>query len=285
MNTISFLSYKYKIDTDSELVNTNCNNEFLKEGKYHPTLDNQCATLIIEKFSMNLNTYYWIYVLMGEESPYNPEVIDSKNGFQKIPNPRPKEYVEQNQQYFGILIPKEFTLFSSNQKLNKFLQLHYKESSSNKVLDISPALVDKQNFEKKLRSIKEIKLKYTPPRQSDFFGIPSEEDLLKIAESSLGSFPTEGFTGIELSLDIKFKEKNSLKNFFHNFINKDKTNPVLKKISFVGNTYNNFNIIFNTKTFQHKVNIKADKNVNGMYSEDTVKNELKYKIKNFTVDF
>ncbi|WP_246744197.1 hypothetical protein [Bartonella grahamii] len=150
MNTIKFLSYKYKIDVDSELVNISRADKFLEEGMYHPIVDNQCVTLIIEKFSVNSKICYWIYVLMGEKSPYNPEVIDSENGFQNIPNPRPKKLVEQNQQYFGILIPTKFTLFSSNKKLNKFLQLHYKESFSPKTIDISPDIVDKQEFEKKI---------------------------------------------------------------------------------------------------------------------------------------
>ncbi|WP_375678017.1 hypothetical protein [Bartonella sp. AP72JLCBS] len=111
MNTLNFLSYKYKIDPASELVNINDADKFLEEGRYDFNCDNQCATLIIEKFSVNSKICYWIYVLTGENSPYNPEVIDSENDFQNIPNPRSKNQIEQNKQYFGILIPIEFTLF------------------------------------------------------------------------------------------------------------------------------------------------------------------------------
>ncbi|WP_273790437.1 MULTISPECIES: hypothetical protein [unclassified Bartonella] len=97
---------------------------------------------------MNSKICYWIYVLTGENSPYNPEVIDSENDFQNIPNPRSKNQIEQNKQYFGILIPIEFTLFSSNKELNKFLQLHYKKSFPPKTIDISPDIVGKEEFEK-----------------------------------------------------------------------------------------------------------------------------------------
>lgn len=285
MNTISFLSYKCKIDTDLELVNTNCTDEFLKEGTYYLIVDKQCVTLTIEEFSVDSSICYWIYVLMGEESPYNPEVINSENGFQSISNPRPRKYIEQNRQYFGILIPKNFTLFSSNQKLNKFLQLHYKESSPNKELNIAPALVDKQEFEKKLRLIRKIKLKYKQPKKSDLFAMPSETYLIELAKNSLDELPTDDYVEIGLSLDIKFKEKNTLTDYYWKFLEKGKINPALKKIDFVGDTYNNFNIIFNTETFQHKIVIKANKDNNGMYNEDNIKTELKYKIRDFSVDF
>ncbi|WP_375638593.1 MULTISPECIES: hypothetical protein [unclassified Bartonella] len=93
MNTINFLSYKYKIDPASELVNINDADKFLEEGRYDFNCDNQCATLIIEKFSVNSKICYWIYVLTGENSLYNPEVIDSENDFQNIPNPRSKNQI------------------------------------------------------------------------------------------------------------------------------------------------------------------------------------------------
>ncbi len=128
MNTLNFLSYKYRIDPAPELVNNSGADKFLEEGTYYFNRDNQCATLVIEKFSVNSKICYWIYVLTGENSPYNPEIIDSENDFQNIPNPRPRKYIEQNKQYFGVLIPVEFTLFSSNKELNKFLQLHYKKT-------------------------------------------------------------------------------------------------------------------------------------------------------------
>ncbi|UTO27822.1 hypothetical protein [Bartonella harrusi] len=285
MNTIKFLSYKYKIDTESELANINCADKFLEEGIYHPIVDNQCVTLIIEKFFVNSNICYWIYVLTGEKSPYNPEVIDSENDFRNIPNPRPRKLVEQNQQYFGILIPKEVTLFSSNKKLNKLLQLYYKESFSQGMIDISPDIVNKQEFEKILRSITEMKLKYKQPKQSDFFTMPSEADLIEMAKKTLDGLPTDDFSEIEFGLDIKFKEKNTLNNFFWNFLKKDEINPALKKLYFVGNTYNDFDIIFNTENFQHKIDIKASKDNNGMYNKDSVKEELKCKIGNFTMAF
>ncbi|WP_375667452.1 hypothetical protein [Bartonella sp. CL435QHHD] len=232
---------------------------------------------------MNSKICYWIYVLTGENSPYNPEVIDSENDFQNIPNPRSKNQIEQNKQYFGILIPIELTLFSSNKELNKFLQLHYKKSFPPKTIDISPDIVGKEEFEKKLRLIKEIKLKYTQPKQSDFFAMQSEGNLLKMAKLVLGEFPTDDYTEIEFGLDIKFKEKNNLKEFFLNFFKKYEVNPVFKNISFVGKTHNNFDIIFNTENFQHKFAIKTSKNDNGMYNEGNIKEKLKHEIVNFTV--
>ncbi|WP_375656674.1 hypothetical protein [Bartonella sp. CM120XJJH] len=283
MNTINFLSYKYKIDPASELVNINGVDKFLEEGRYSINRDNQCATLIIEKFSVNSKICYWIYVLTGENSPYNPEVIDSENDFQNIPNPRSKNQIEQNKQYFGILIPIELTLFSSNKELNKFLQLHYKKSFPPKTIDISPDIVGKEEFEKKLRLIKEIKLKYTQPKQSDFFAMQSEDNLLKMAKLLLGEFPTDDYSEMELDLGIKFKEKNNLKNYFLNLFKKYKLNPEFKNISFVGKTHNNFDIIFNTETFQHKFAIKTSKNDNGMYNEGHIKEKLKHEIVSFTV--
>ncbi|WP_375675175.1 hypothetical protein [Bartonella sp. CL100XZDX] len=195
---------------------------------------------------MNSKICYWIYVLTGENSPYNPEVIDSENDFQNIPNPRSKNQIEQNKQYFGILIPIEFTLFSSNKELNKFLQLHYKKSFPPKTIDISPDIVGKEEFEKKLLLIKEIKLKYTQPKQLDFFAMQSEDNLLKMAKLLLGEFPTDDYSEKELDLGIKFKEKNNLKNYFLNLFKKYKLNLAFKNISFVGKTHNNFDIIFNT---------------------------------------
>ncbi len=103
------------------------------------------------------------------------------------------------------MIPIEFTLFSSNKELNKFLQLHYKKSFPPKTIDILPDIVGKEEFEKKLRLIKEIKLKYTQPKQSDFFAMQSEDNLLKMAKLLLGEFPTDDYTKIEFGLDIKFK--------------------------------------------------------------------------------
>ncbi len=113
--------------------------------------------------------------------------------------------------------------------------------------------------------------------------MPSESYLIEMAKNSLDELPTDDLREIELSLDIKFKEKNKLNDFFWNFLRKDKINPALKKLSFVGNTYDNFDIIFNTENFQHKFSIKAHKDNNGMYNEDSVKAELKHEIVNFTV--
>ncbi|WP_438721930.1 hypothetical protein [Bartonella rochalimae] len=216
MNTIKFLSYKYEIDTDSKLVNTNCIDKFLQEGTYTLTVKNQCATLTIEKFSVESITYYWVYVLTGEESPYNPKVIDSENGFQSVPNPRSKKQIEQNQQYFGVLIPTKFLLFSSSKKLNQCLQSYYKENFKEEI-NILPELIDKEDFEKKLHSIKEIKLK-----QLELFGKQSEKYLVELAKNSLDGLPTDDVIEIELILDIKFKEENNLREYLWNFLREDK---------------------------------------------------------------
>ncbi|WP_375613805.1 MULTISPECIES: hypothetical protein [unclassified Bartonella] len=181
------------------------------------------------------------------------------------------------------MIPIELTLFSSNKELNKFLQLHYKKSFPPKTIDISPDIVGKEEFEKKLLLIKEIKLKYTQPKQLDFFAMQSEDNLLKMAKLLLGEFPTDDYSEMELDLGIKFKEKNNLKNYFLNLFKKYKLNPAFKNISFVGKTHNNFDIIFNTETFQHKFAIKTSKNDNVMYNEGNIKEKLKHEIVNFTV--
>ncbi|WP_375679729.1 hypothetical protein [Bartonella sp. AP7XZML] len=282
MNTINFLSYKYEIDTDSKLVNTNCIDKFLQEGTYTLTVKNQCATLTIEKLFVESSTYYWVYVLTGEESPYNPEVIDSENGFQSVPNPRSKKQIEQNEQYFGVLIPTKFILFSSSKKLNQCLQSHYKENFKEEI-NILPELIDKQDFEKKLHSIKEIKLKYKKQKQLELFGKQSAKCLVELAKDSLDAFPTDDVTEIELSLDIKFKEENNLREYLWNFLKKDKKNPILHKLNFVGDTYDKFDVIFNTESFQHRIRIKSSKDDNGRYNKDFVKKELIFEIENFTV--
>ncbi|EJF84175.1 hypothetical protein MCU_00843 [Bartonella elizabethae Re6043vi] len=282
MNTINFLSYKYEINTDSKLVNTNCIDNFLQEGTYNLPIKNQCSTLTIEKFSVRSSIYYWVYILTGEESPYNPEVIDSENGFQSIPNPRSKKQIEQNKQYFGVLIPTKFILFSSSKKLNQCLQSHYKENFKEEI-NILPELIDKEDFEKKLRSIKEIKLEYKKQKQLELFGTQSEKYLTELAKNALDGFSTNDVTEIELTLDIKLKEENNLGEFLWNFLKKDKKNPILHKLNFVGNTYNKFDLVFNTESFQHTILIKASKDDNGRYNEDSVKKELMLEIEDFTV--
>ncbi|WP_375672072.1 MULTISPECIES: hypothetical protein [unclassified Bartonella] len=62
--------------------------------------------------------------------------------------------------------------------------------------------------------IKEIKLKYTQPKQLDFFAMQSEDNLLKMAKLLLGEFPTDDYSEMELDLGIKFKEKNNFKELF-----------------------------------------------------------------------
>ncbi|WP_375659499.1 hypothetical protein [Bartonella sp. MR30HLJHH] len=104
-----------------------------------------------------------------------------------------------------------------------------------------------------------------------------------MAKLLLGEFPTDDYSEMELDLDIKFKEKNNLKNYFLNLFKKYKLNPAFKNISFVGKTHNNFDIIFNTETFQHKFAIKTSKNDNVMYNEGHIKEKLKHEIVNFTV--
>ncbi|WP_254492907.1 hypothetical protein [Bartonella sp. B1099] len=282
MNTINFLSYKYEIDTDSKLVSTNCIDNFLQEGTYNLSIKNQCSTLTIEKFSVGSSNYYWVYILTGEESPYNPEVIDSENGFQSIPNPRSKKQIEQNKQYFGVLIPTKFILFSSSKKLNQCLQSHYKENFKEEI-NILPELIDKRDFEKKLRSIKEIKLEYKKQKQLELFGTQSEKYLTELAKNALDGFSTNDVTEIALTLDIKLKEENNLSEFLWNFLKKDKKNPILHKLNFVGNTYNKFDLVFNTESFQHTIPIKASKDDNGRYNEDSVKKELMLEIEDFTV--
>ncbi|UNF39123.1 hypothetical protein [Bartonella krasnovii] len=282
MHTINFLSYKYEVDTDSKLVNTNCIDNFLQEGTYNLPIKNQYSTLTIEKFSVGSSTYYWVYILTGEESPYNPEVIDSENGFQSIPNPRSKKQIEQNKQYFGVLIPTKFILLSSSKKLNQCLQSHYKENFKEEI-NILPELINKQDFEKKLRSIKEIKLEYKKQKQLELFGTQSEKYLTELAKNALDGFSTNDVTEIELTLDIKLKEENNLRECFWNFLKKGKKNPILHKLSFVGNTYDKFDVIFNTESFQHTILIKASKDDNGRYNEDSVKKELMLEIEDFTV--
>ncbi len=44
---------------------------------------------------------------------------------------------------------------------------------------------------------------------------------------------------------------------------KDKKNSVLNKLSFVGDAYDKFDVIFNTESFQHKISIQPSKNNNG----------------------
>ncbi len=51
----------------------------------------------------------------------------------------------------------------------------------------------------------------------------------------------------------------------------------------MGNTYDKFDVIFNTESFQHKISIKAFKDDNGRYNKDFVKEELIFEIGNFIV--
>ncbi|WP_455480861.1 hypothetical protein V3564_00185 [Bartonella sp. B12(2025)] len=102
-------------------------------------------------------------------------MIDSENNYQNLPNPRSSQLIEQDQQYFGIFIPRASVLFSSNKKLNTSLQLKHKESFSSSTMSISPAVVSEQEINEKLRSVKKIELKYKNSKIPDLFGISTKK--------------------------------------------------------------------------------------------------------------
>ncbi|WP_413154840.1 hypothetical protein [Bartonella sp. cb54] len=283
MSTIDLFSYD--IYVNSKPINTKDADAFFGKLDIKNTPDNnKVITLTAEKLFVNSNTYYLICASTGKSNPYNPEVIDIEdNDLSATSNPRPKKFVELKIQHFGVLIPQTSTLFSSSRKLNDLLKKYLQAS-----IHIAPAIANAQVLEERLSSVKEIKMEYKQSKQLDLFTMSSSEEIKnsseeikKIAAHETGLFFSEDISEFNFTLSATLKEENNTKTRVKKLLSQEDHNHNFKKLSFVGKTYNNFDAIFNTETFQYRMSIEINKDENGMYNKDDVKTKLVNQMKNF----
>lgn len=77
----------------------------------------------------------------------------------------------------------------------------------------------------------------------------------------------------EFTIEANYKDSKKLTNFLNSLFNEQKNNT-LKELIICGNDENDFEVIFNNETFNRKIEVKNQKDENGKYISNNVKENL-----------
>ncbi|MSN97038.1 hypothetical protein F1B92_07680 [Campylobacter sp. FMV-PI01] len=203
----------------------------------------------------------WIYAKFGNKTPYTDSVFDITTQEDR-PNPRTQEELELKNQLFCVYYPKNAVLYISDYRKNTFLS-NFLKAHFNQEFSINKYYIEPESFANEINSISSIKFTSTNRTlfNNDIFG--------EVADVCGYNMP------ISFSIEAKYKGNNfileKLKDTLLILKNK-KENGEIDRVICVGKDDKNMEKIFNLDTFIKKISINIEKDENGMFDPDTIKN-------------
>lgn len=211
--------------------------------------------------------YYWLYAEYGKPLPLADELFDVEEKTSSK-NPRKPSQAELRTQLFVLYDFSSSLLYISNASKTGFLQ-EFMCTSLNKGVCIKKIYKTAEEFLEIIKLVDSIRL----IAYSDLFttktGLFDEStNLFGLGEPN------------QLKLELKFFNAEKTISFNDLFlIWRDKlTRCEIGSMVCVGYDDKNMEIIFNTDSFANKIEVKAQKNNNGMYLKHFVENSLIHKI-------
>lgn len=206
------------------------------------------------------NRFLSIYFEEGQNHPH-PDMVYNASNHQDEDNPKALDQIERDRQTFVLIDEREQKIFLSDLGKKGFIENYLHKEIHKRI--VIKSVIDQQDFMEKIKELKKIYFAASP----DIF---SETGMLdKQLKQDAYNFGTD----IEhMSLCIFFG-KNSFpqkaKEKIRELLNQ-KEDQGFKKIEIAGRTDEGFERIFNIDRIIDKVEIKAQRQDNGLFDEKEV---------------
>lgn len=209
------------------------------------------------------NNIFWIYAKYGKPKPYTDEVLNIETQ-ENYKNSRSPNEAELKNQFFCIYIYDKATLYVSDFRKNSFLK-DYLKAKYNKEFDIKKYFIDPKEFVNTISSVESIKF---TSGDKDLFNGSIFDDIGDV----YGLGQPINFT-LEAKIQNKLFEHEKLINFLNRFKSK-KENCEISRVICIGKDDEGFEKIFNLETLMKKIQVNVEKDKNGMYDAEYVKQSL-----------
>lgn len=260
LDTITFTTFQLiiggvtpSIETLTQLV-TCAQNEYAKHGEHYR----------INHKVDNTKSYYWFYAEYGKPLPL-PDSLYDVDKHVTTKNLRQQNQAELRSQLFAIYNMRSNLLYLSNSKKCGFLEEYFKTYLKTDIT-IKKIYTSAEDFLKIVQLIDSIKL---ISFNNDLF--TQNTGLFDDSRNIFGLGNPE-----QLSIELKFLRAAKTPSFVERFLNwKERIAKCeLDNLICVGFNDKNMEVIFNTDSFSNKIEVKAQKNNNGMYLDHFVEESL-----------
>lgn len=257
INLYSF--YLRKNDYFIDLKDLKLKENILQKYNY----DNESSFLTEYKDTKN---FFCIKIKYGRTKPYS-ETVDNLKENKIEPNPKHKNQVELQKQFFAFFYyKKNIIFFSSLKEINK---LDYILKKINNEYEIKKNIINIDDIKKYCNKINKIKLTINNNllgQSNNFYPILNQEtDKIGLGQAT------------QYQLKIKFNSVSITDNFIEFLKNTINKKDFLESLECIGhNSEKNMDLIFNTETFVNKINIDIDKDDNGFYTFETLISKVEY---------
>lgn len=214
------------------------------------------------------NSVFWLYARYGKEKPYSDEVLNSKTK-EYGKNPKQQSDIELKDQFFCAFVLSTKILYMSDYRKQTFLR-HYLHSRFDREFLVKKYFVNPEEFVKEITSVQEIQF-VSQKRDVLSSGIFGEIDDI------LGYGMTSCFT-VEAKMDKKgkFVPEKTLELIYS--FQRRRDNGEIKRMRCKGKDDKAVEKIFNLDNLINKFELNLEKDENGMYDEELVKQEFLKKI-------
>lgn len=205
-------------------------------------------------------TYIWFDINFGSPTPRGEELTNITTGDKKL-NPRKNIEAELLKQLFCLYYFPNQTLYLSNSKKKKFIEVVLREKVGSDFI-VKNFCKTKDEFIDIINNINEIS--FTEVKNLFHKNSKERQALIDLT----GTDSSDDF-----SIIAKYTKENKVVNFLHRLFDA-KSNNSLKDLVIRGTDEDNFNIIFNNDTFIKKIDIQSPKDINGKFTSISVKASL-----------
>lgn len=226
------------------------------EDEFNILIDGIYYEVIVEK----INDYIWFSFDFGKPNPRDNKLTDIVTG-EKRENDRELTEAELIQQFFCLYCFKRNLLYISNSKKKNTLSIVFKEKINQK-FSFKTIQKTKDEFISILEEVNEITFTET----KHLFAWDSKKR--KALKDLTGIDSPNEFT-----ISAKYPKSSKLVDFIKELF-VEKKNNTLKDLIIRGNDEYNFEIIFNNDTFSRKIEVQINRDENGKYLSNEVKNNL-----------
>jgi len=223
---------------------------------FHVLIDGIYYEVIVNKTS----SYIWLSFDYGKPNPRDEHLTNIITG-EKRDNEREITEAELIQQFFCLYhFGKELFYISNIKKKSIILSVLKKETNMD--FELKTIKKTKQEFLDIIRNVN--KITFTEARHLFNQNSKKRQALIDLS----GTDAPEEFT-----IEALYNNPNAIVGFIQELFTEQENNK-LKDLVIRGKDENDFEIIFNNDTFSRKIEIKTDKDENGKYIPDNVKENL-----------
>ncbi|MDM8568356.1 hypothetical protein QUF50_02340 [Thiotrichales bacterium HSG1] len=247
---------EYKTKTGERIVNPNFDTFTSLGSSFHMLIDDVYYEIKVQKEK----EYIWFEFDYGKPNPIDNKLTNINSGRKKN-NHRKNDEAELTNQLFVLYYFNKNMLYLSNLNKEKIFENMIQEKLS-KTFEVKRFFKSKDDFISILKEVNEISF----TEAKDLFNKDSKKRQALI-----------DLTGVEapekFTLDTKYPKGSKIVDFILGLI-KSREQTELNELVIRGTDNNNFDFVFNVDTFVQKIYISCDKENNGKFDPNIIKNKL-----------